>query len=65
MLYDYECKNCGIFELKQDIFAEPYKICPKCGDKVRRLISPQPRTMGDEYMGDELKDKGVYHSTLL
>lgn len=40
--YDYECKSCGCFEEYQSITAEPLEICPRCGGKVRRLISRNP-----------------------
>lgn len=36
--YEYECPQCGIFELVQPITAEPLKRCPTCRRKVRRLI---------------------------
>lgn len=37
--YGYECTSCGHgFELFQKITAEPAKNCPKCGNRVRRLI---------------------------
>ncbi|MGI6558042.1 MAG: FmdB family zinc ribbon protein [Limnochordia bacterium] len=37
--YEYECSNCGHFELVQKITADPLDSCPTCGGKVRRLIS--------------------------
>ncbi|HEQ60648.1 MAG TPA: zinc ribbon domain-containing protein [Firmicutes bacterium] len=36
--YEYECPQCGIFELFQTITAAPLKRCPTCRRKVRRLI---------------------------
>lgn len=37
--YDYECKHCGHgFEAFQKITDKPLNACPKCGNKVRRLI---------------------------
>lgn len=39
--YEYKCDACGHqFEEFQRITAPPLEICPKCGGKVRRLISP-------------------------
>ncbi|MFC1559561.1 FmdB family zinc ribbon protein [Candidatus Margulisiibacteriota bacterium] len=38
-IYDYRCENCGEFELEQRIAEEPLSKCPKCGGKVKRLIS--------------------------
>ena len=38
--YEYECHKCGRrFERFQSISAQPLKKCPRCGGKVRRLIS--------------------------
>jgi len=37
--YEYRCENCGKFEHIQKINDEPFKICPKCGGVVQRLIS--------------------------
>jgi putative FmdB family regulatory protein len=38
-IYEYRCENCGKFEHIQKINDQPFKICPKCGGSVRRLIS--------------------------
>lgn len=38
--YEYECNQCKFhFELLQNINEPPAERCPKCGGKVRRLIS--------------------------
>jgi len=38
--YDYECTKCGYtFEVFQKINSKPKNKCPKCGGKVKRLIS--------------------------
>ncbi len=38
--YEYECLDCKhTFEEFQKITDEPLKQCPKCGGKIRRLIS--------------------------
>jgi len=38
--YEYECRKCGDrFERFQLISAAPLQSCPRCGGKVRRLIS--------------------------
>ncbi len=38
--YEYECTQCGYrFEKFQMITAKPLEQCPKCGKKVKRLIS--------------------------
>ena len=38
--YDYECLNCKeVFEKFQKITDNPLETCPKCGGKVKKLIS--------------------------
>lgn len=38
--YEYECTECKhIFEEFQKITDKPLKKCPKCGGKLRRLIT--------------------------
>jgi putative FmdB family regulatory protein len=38
--YEYECKSCGhTFDAFQSMRDEPIKICPRCGQEVRRLIN--------------------------
>ena len=36
--YEYECPNCGVFEVFQKMSDKPKRKCPSCGAKVRRLI---------------------------
>ncbi len=37
--YDYKCNNCGYtFELFQKMSEDPISECPKCKNKVKRLI---------------------------
>ncbi|MGE5486073.1 MAG: FmdB family zinc ribbon protein [Ignavibacteriales bacterium] len=38
-IYEYECDRCGRFDHWQSITSEPLAECPKCGARVRRLIS--------------------------
>lgn len=38
-VYEYECRECGVFELEQKITEEPRKRCPTCRKGVERLIS--------------------------
>jgi len=39
-IYEYKCEDCsGEFEIEQKISDKPLKKCPKCGGKVKRLIS--------------------------
>lgn len=42
--YEYECENCGIFELQQKMTEEPLKTCPGvgCGKSVKRILSAVP-----------------------
>jgi len=38
--YDYECSKCGhTFEAFQGINDKALEKCPKCGKKIKRLIS--------------------------
>lgn len=36
--YEYQCENCGKFEVFAGIKAEPLRLCPTCGKNVKRLI---------------------------
>ncbi len=38
-IYEYQCENCGHFELTQKITENPLKRCPTCKGKVKKLIS--------------------------
>ena len=37
--YEYECKNCGVFEKMQKFSEAPLETCPHCGGQIRRLMS--------------------------
>jgi putative FmdB family regulatory protein len=38
--YEYECKSCShIFEAFHGMSESPIKVCPQCGNEVRRLIN--------------------------
>lgn len=38
--YEYECRSCGhTFEISQSMRDSPLKICPECGQEIRRLIN--------------------------
>ena len=38
-IYEYDCKQCGTFEVTQRISEAPLKKCPTCGATVSKLIS--------------------------
>jgi putative FmdB family regulatory protein len=38
-IYEYQCPNCGVFEVTQRITEHPLKKCPTCKAKVERIIS--------------------------
>lgn len=38
-IYEYQCKNCGQFEVMQRITDRRLTRCPKCEGKVTKLIS--------------------------
>lgn len=37
--YDYECPQCGRFDVMQKITAPALETCPECGSPVQKLIS--------------------------
>ena len=37
--YEYECKKCGIIEVRQSITDEALKKCPVCDAKIKRILS--------------------------
>lgn len=50
--YDYKCEKCGTFEVEQKMSDPKMAKCPKCGGKVRRLIS--------KGVSLQFKDEGFY-----
>lgn len=36
--YEYECEDCGRFEVFQSIKEKPLTMCPTCSSRVKRLI---------------------------
>ena len=38
-IYEYNCKNCGVFEVTQRITESSLRTCPTCEGAVHRLIS--------------------------
>ena len=38
-IYEYDCPDCGVFEITQRITEKPLSRCPTCRTKVRKLIS--------------------------
>lgn len=38
-IYEYECKNCGVYEINHKITEPARTTCEKCGGSIRRLIS--------------------------
>jgi len=38
-IYEYQCQNCGHFEMTQKITAKPLNRCPTCKGRVKKLIS--------------------------
>lgn len=37
--YEYECKKCGVIEVRQSINDKPLKTCPVCQEKIKRILS--------------------------
>lgn len=38
-LYEYQCAQCGRFELIQKFSDQPLSVCPTCGQEVQKLLS--------------------------
>ncbi len=38
-LYEYECEDCGRFELLQRFSDPALTACPRCGSRVEKLLS--------------------------
>ena len=38
-IYEYNCSECGVFEVTQRITEDPLDACPTCEGEVRKLIS--------------------------
>jgi len=39
-IYEYECPNCGRYDVWQPFEAKPLERCRKCNSKVQRVFSP-------------------------
>jgi len=54
MIYEYECKTCGIFEVQQKLSDPPIEKC-KCGEEAVRIISQTNSHVGkkDWYSTDQ------------
>ncbi len=37
--YEYKCPKCGKFDVFQKISDKAIESCPRCGEKVQRVIS--------------------------
>ena len=56
--YDYECPECGTFEIEQKITEEALKVCPKCGKEIQRKISISTFILkGDGWYESDYKNK--------
>jgi putative FmdB family regulatory protein len=38
-LYEYQCPQCGRFEVIQRFSDAPLSVCPTCGKEVQKLLS--------------------------
>ena len=60
--YEYKCLNCNhSFEIFQSMNAEPVKVCPNCGGKVKRLIGTGAGTIfkGSGFYQTDYKNKSA------
>lgn len=56
--YEYECRRCGLFEVKRSIKEDKLEVCPTCGDRVTLRIPKEPPTVW--WVGrPHLKDAGL------
>jgi len=53
-IFEYDCPNCGKFEMIRNASDKEVKFCPECGEKVEKLISAPG--------GFEFKGKGFYQT---
>ena len=63
--YEYQCLSCDHkFELLQSITAKPVTKCPKCGKKVKKLISSTGGFIfkGSGFYATDYKAKSSSHS---
>ena len=38
-LYEYQCGQCGRFEVIRKFSDSPLNVCPRCGGEVQKLVS--------------------------
>ena len=59
-LYEYQCPQCGRFELIRKFSDEPLSSCPTCGKKIQKLFSaPAIQFKGSGwYVNDYAKKSG-------
>lgn len=58
--YDYKCKNCNeIFTLTHSFSDEEPKLCPECGNDMRKLFGAVPASFKGEgfYTTDKFTDR--------
>lgn len=71
--YEHQDEGCALgkrFELSQSIYSAPFKICPQCGQAVRKLVSlasiSTPKTNSDlKNLGFTKlvrRDNGIYEN---
>lgn len=47
MRYDYNCEECGTFEVEKKMSAPDPKKCPKCGLPISRVYTPSAILFAD------------------
>ncbi|MBN1150274.1 zinc ribbon domain-containing protein [candidate division WOR-3 bacterium] len=65
-IYEYECEKCGErFELLLSFDSSSEKVCPKCGGKAKKIISPSAGFIfkGTGFYKTDYKDKPAENNT--
>lgn len=63
-IYEYEpleggCETCeGRYEVLQSVNEEPLTACPKCGMKIRRIVSRASFQLDSKVSPDKAAEKG-------
>lgn len=59
-VYEYECEDCGIFEIKQSIKEDSLINCPKCHKNgLKRILSIcSSHFKGDGFYSTDYKNNG-------
>lgn len=40
VLYEYDCSECGVFDVRESILDNALTSCPQCGSSIHRVLYP-------------------------